>query len=173
MQNEAVRRGCEGVQGRLLDPVIPTLGRFLHGGRLASPAHTCGERPRTVTVSAGLLGPRCHPGCASVSVGGMSEEARYLVRTDSGDVVVVVTPGVSGLADDLIQLELAAENAAAGFDMVTPLRAFGAKMVDIIELAGTHEFAGSATMREMLVREKATQELKRIELFARRMASDP
>lgn len=97
----------------------------------------------------------------------MSENARYLVRTDSGDVIVTVTAGVGGLDDALIQLERAPVGAAADFDMVTPLRAFGAKMVDIIELAGTEGFGGSATLREMLVKEKATQELKRIELFAR------
>lgn len=100
----------------------------------------------------------------------MSQDARYLVRTDSGDVIVKVAAGVGGLSDDLIQLEAAAADAAADFDMVTPLRAFGAKMVDLIELAGTDDFAGSATLREMLVKEKATQELKRIELFARQTA---
>ena len=97
----------------------------------------------------------------------MSEAASYLVRTDSGDVIVSVRAGAGGLDDDLIQLQAASTDAAAEFDMITPLRAFGAKMVDIIELAGTAGFGGSAALREMLVKEKATQELKRIELFAR------
>lgn len=98
----------------------------------------------------------------------MSFTNRFLVRTDSGDVVVVVNSSAGGLDDNLIALESPPEDGAAGFDMVTPLRAFGAKMVDIIEAAGTSAFGGSPTLREMLVKEKATQELKRIELFARR-----
>ncbi|NLG08262.1 MAG: hypothetical protein GX560_03260 [Deinococcales bacterium] len=100
----------------------------------------------------------------------MEENRRFLVRTDSGDVVVTVHAGVSGLDDGLVSLEAAPEGAGSGFDMVTPLRAFGAKMIDLIEMAGTQGFTGSPTMREMLVKEKATQELKRIELFARRHA---
>lgn len=100
----------------------------------------------------------------------MQENVRFLVRTDSGDVIVTVNPSVGGLDDDLILLESANAGQAEEFDMVTPLRAFGAKMVDLIELAGTEEFGGSPTLREMLVKEKATQDLKRIELFARRNA---
>lgn len=100
----------------------------------------------------------------------MSEPAKYLVRTDTGDVVVTVNAGVGSLDDGLLSLAAAPANAAGDFDMITPLRAFGAKMVDIIELAGTEGFGGSATLREMLVKEKATQELKRIELFARQAA---
>jgi len=102
----------------------------------------------------------------------MSEPSRYLVRTDTGDVVVTVNVGVGGLDDGLLSLAKAPADAAAAFDMVTPLRAFGAKMVDIIEIAGTDSFGGSATLREMLVKEKATQELKRIEVFARQTDDD-
>ncbi len=97
----------------------------------------------------------------------MEVSRRYLVRTDVGDVVVSVKAGASGLDDDLIELAHAPEGAADEFDMITPLRAFGAKMLDLIEGAGTDTFAGSATMREMLVKEKATQELNRIERFAK------
>ena len=98
----------------------------------------------------------------------MSQNSKYLVRADAGDVIVTVTAGAGGLDDNLIQLERAPEGASAEFDMVTPLRAFGAKMVDLIELAGTEGFGGSDVLREMLIKEKATQELKRIELFSRR-----
>lgn len=103
----------------------------------------------------------------SDSVRLMSEDQQFLVRTNHGDVIVTVKAGASGLDDDLISLELAPAGAAAGFDMVTPLTAFGQKMVDLIELAGTEEFGGSAALREILVREKATHELNRIERFAR------
>lgn len=98
----------------------------------------------------------------------MSQNQNFLIRTDSGDVLVTVREGASGLDDDFLQLEVAGQDAPDRFDMVTPLRAFGAKMLDLIEAAGTGDFAGSATMREMLIKEKATQDLKRIELFARR-----
>lgn len=90
------------------------------------------------------------------------------MRTNHGDVIVTFRAGVSGLSDELIDLAMAEEGAAGEFEMVTPLTAFGAKMVDLIEVAGTHDFELSAAMRELLVREKATHELKRIEQFARR-----
>ena len=51
--------------------------------------------------------------------------------------------------------------------MTTPLSAFGAKVVDLIELHGTSDFTGSDALREMLVKEKATFELRRIERFAK------
>jgi len=51
--------------------------------------------------------------------------------------------------------------------MATPLSAFSAKAVDIIELHGTAGFTGSQVLREMLVREKATALLRSIERFAR------
>lgn len=100
---------------------------------------------------------------------GESQDAKFLVRTDSGDVLVSVNGNASGLDDDLILLEKAPENAAEELGMVTPLRAFGAKMVDLIEMAGTEALGGSASLREMMVKEKATQELNRIERFARSM----
>lgn len=92
---------------------------------------------------------------------------RYLITTDHGDVVVEVNERVSGLDADFLRLRHAGDGADQGLDTATPLRAFGAKMVDLIELYGVGEFAGSDTLREMLVREKATQELKRIERFAK------
>mgnify|MGYP000857958494 CR=1 FL=1 len=96
------------------------------------------------------------------------EERRYLVRTNDGDVVVVVNPRAGGLDDDLFRLEPATPESTAGITMTTPLSAFSAKAVDIIELHGTSSFAGSPTLREMLVREKATALLRSIERFAKR-----
>jgi len=97
----------------------------------------------------------------------MSTPRRYLVKTRYGDVVVNVNPAAGGLDDDLFGFEAPTAQSAAGIDMVTPLSAFGAKVVDLIELHGTGKFAGSASLREMLVREKATAELRRIERFAK------
>ncbi len=96
---------------------------------------------------------------------------RYLVTTDHGDVVVNADLSVGGLSDDLFSFEAATEESTAGLEMATPLRAFGAKVVDIIELAGTGSFAGSAGLLEMLVKEKATSELRRIERFAKGSAA--
>ncbi len=99
--------------------------------------------------------------------GRTSEERRYLVRTNDGDVVVVVNPEAGGLDDDLFSFEPATPESTAGIEMTTPLSAFSAKAVDIIELHGTGGFAGSAALAEMLVREKATALLRSIERFAK------
>jgi hypothetical protein len=95
---------------------------------------------------------------------------RYLVKTNVGDVIVVVNPLASGLADDLFAFEPVTPEGLEQVDMTTPLSAFGAKVVDLIELHGTAEFTGSETLRDMLVREKATSELRRIERFAQQHA---
>lgn len=97
---------------------------------------------------------------------------RYLVRTNTGDVVVVVNARAGGLDDDLFGLEAATTDSVAGITMTTPLSAFGAKVVDLIELHGTGDFKGSDTLREMLVKEKATFELRRIERFAKELAGE-
>jgi len=99
-------------------------------------------------------------------------DRRYLVKTNAGDVVVVVNKEAGGLSDDLFGLEPATERSTAGIDMTTPLSAFGAKVVDLIELHGTDDFTGSATLRDMLIKEKATFELRRIERFARSLTTD-
>jgi len=95
---------------------------------------------------------------------------RYLVKTNAGDVVVVVNPSASGLADDLFAFEVVTSAALEHVDMTTPLSAFGAKVIDLIELHGTAEFTGSDTLRDMLIKEKATLELRRIERFAKEHA---
>lgn len=96
---------------------------------------------------------------------------RFMVATDFGDVVVSVRPGTDGLAPDLLALSMADAEAAEELPVATPLRAFAAKMLDIIEAQGLSAFAGGERLREMLVREKATAELKRIEHYAREHAA--
>lgn len=103
------------------------------------------------------------------SSGRDNEPRRYLVKTDHGDVVVFVNPDAGGLDDDLFSFEAATPENVAGLTMTTPLTAFSAKVVDVIELHGTAEFDGSAKMLEMLVREKATYELRRLERFAQEL----
>lgn len=99
-------------------------------------------------------------------------ERRFLIKTNAGDVVVVVNPEAGGLADDLFSLRPATEETVAGIGMTTPLSAFGAKVVDLIELHGTDDFTGSDALREMLVKEKATFELRRIERYAKELAEE-
>lgn len=92
---------------------------------------------------------------------------RYLVTTDDGDVVVTVNDDADGLDPGLLSLAMADAMTAEELPMATPLRAFAAKMVDLIEAQGMGAFAGGERMREMLVREKATADLRRIERYAR------
>ena len=101
-----------------------------------------------------------------------AEQRRFLVKTNDGDVVVVVNGAAGGLDDDLFAFEPATEETTAGIVMTTPLSAFGSKVVDLIELHGTEDFTGSAVLREMLVKEKATFELRRIERFAKEAKAD-
>lgn len=97
----------------------------------------------------------------------MEQDRRYLVTTDHGDVVVVVSAAAGGLDPDLIRLEAATPDSTKDLTMATPLTAFGAKMVDLIELHGAGDLQLSPAMYQMMVREKATQELHRIERFAK------
>jgi len=92
---------------------------------------------------------------------------RFLVTTDAGDVVVTINDDANGLDPGLLSLAMADDVAARELPMATPLRAFAAKMVDLIEAQGVGGFAGGERMREMLVREKATADLRRIERYAR------
>ena len=118
-------------------------------------------------------GPPARAGCAGGVLGCAAMPAaprRFLVTTDFGDVVVDVNDGVDGMDPGLLSFAMADEASAVELPVATPLRAFAAKMVDLIEAQGLGAFSGGARMREMLVREKATSELKRIERFAREHA---
>lgn len=94
------------------------------------------------------------------------EPRRFLVKTSHADVVVVVNPAAGGLDDDLFSFEAVTPENVVGLTMTTPLTAFSAKVVDMIELHGTEGFGGSPRLLEMLVKEKATAELRRLERFA-------
>src|SRR5690606_27240384 len=95
------------------------------------------------------------------------QERRYLVRTNDGDVFVVVNPPAGGLDDDLFDVAPATRETTAGIELTTPRSAFSAKAADIIQLHGTEVFCGCAALREMLVRENATALLRSIERFAK------
>lgn len=97
----------------------------------------------------------------------MSE--KYLVTTDSGDVVVLIDRSVDGLASEFVSLRL--PEPGEQFDMVTPLRAFNSKMVDLISVCASDSGPASPMIRDMLISEKAGKELNRIERFARDQSS--
>ena len=93
---------------------------------------------------------------------------KYVVVTEFGSVLVTLNPAAqNGLVNELLQLAAATEEDHKAADFETPLRAFAAKMVDIIEAAGFEGVEMSGMMRDMMVREKATSELGRIERWAR------
>ena len=99
-------------------------------------------------------------------------DERYLVVTEHGRVVVRVRRDRSGLDGDLIEVERPDADALAALAMETPLRAFAAKMVDIVQARGSGGLPASAAMLEMLVKEKAAEDLTRIERAARRLYAD-
>ena len=81
----------------------------------------------------------------------------YVVITEFGPVLVRVNPAArNGLETDLLLLSAASESDRSAAVFETPLRAFAAKMVDM-----------SGPLREIMVKEKASDELNRIERWAR------
>lgn len=94
---------------------------------------------------------------------------KYLVKTDFGDVLVEVNEGCqNALSGDLLTLSRPTPENSADLRMEVPLRAFSAKMVDIIEGVGTGELKAQPKVIELLKKEKATEELTRIERWAKR-----
>jgi hypothetical protein len=99
-------------------------------------------------------------------------DERYLVVTEHGRVVVHVRADRSGLDSDLIEVRPATPEAVEGLTMETPLRAFAAKMVDLVLVRGTGSLEASEAMTSMLVKEKAAEDLRRIERAAKRFAEE-
>ncbi len=96
---------------------------------------------------------------------------KYLVKTDHGDVVVNINEACENALEPnlLVFAEPTPENTA-DIGVEVPLRAFGAKMVEIIDMVGTGDFSASPKMIEMMKKEKATSDLNRIERWARENA---
>ena len=95
----------------------------------------------------------------------------YLVKTDYGDVLVEVNPACdNALEKDLLLLHKPTAENTQDIGMEVPLRAFSAKMVDIIETVGTGEVSASPKLLEMMKEEKATDDLTRIERWAKENA---
>ena len=97
-------------------------------------------------------------------------DEKYLIKTDHGDVVVTVAADADGLDPELLSFERADAAATEGIDLEVPLRAFAAKMIAIVERkAGATP--GGERMRSMMIQEKATSDLRRIERWARTHAA--
>jgi len=96
-------------------------------------------------------------------------DERFLVVTEHGRVVVVVRGDRDGLDADLIDVQ--ADDQASDLAVETPLRAFAAKMVDLVQARGAGAAGLSPGLAAMMVKEKAAEDLKRIERAARRLAA--
>lgn len=93
---------------------------------------------------------------------------KYLVKTDHGDVVVEINEACqNALEPDLLSFHKPTAENTADLSMEVPLRAFGAKMVEIIEMVGTGDFNASPKIVELMIKEKASSDLARIERWAR------
>lgn len=100
-------------------------------------------------------------------------DERFLVVTDHGRVLVVVRGDKAALDADLLDVRRDDAPEAADVAIETPLRAFAAKMVDLLLARGTDDLPMSASMRDLMVKEKAAEDLRRIERAARSLtASD-
>lgn len=96
---------------------------------------------------------------------------RYLVTTDYGEVLVSVNENCQNALDgELLSLSRPTPEEAQALGYGTPLRAFSAKMIDIIEIIGTGDFKAEPKVIELLKGERATDELTRIERWAKRNA---
>ena len=98
-------------------------------------------------------------------------DERYLVVTDHGRVLVIVRGDKDALEPDLLEVRRDDDPAASDVGMETPLRAFAAKMVDLLVARGTDALPMSPAMRDLMVKEKAAEDLRRIERAARTLTA--
>lgn len=93
---------------------------------------------------------------------------RYLISTEYGDVLAELDETPRNVLDGpLFKLSRPDAEARQDAPFEVPLRAFSAKMVDIIEGIGTGDFKADPKIVELLKKEKATDELTRIERWAK------
>ena len=92
---------------------------------------------------------------------------RYLILTDDyGDVLAELDETPRNALDGPL-FKLSRPDAEQQDVIEVPLRAFSAKMVDVIEIVGTGDFNAPPKVLELLKKEKATEELTRIERWAK------
>ncbi len=98
-------------------------------------------------------------------------DEHFLVVTEHGRVLVVVRGDKDALEPDLLDVRRHDDAAAEGVALETPLRAFAAKMVDLLVARGTDALPMSPAMRDLMIKEKAAEDLRRIERAARALAT--
>jgi hypothetical protein len=94
---------------------------------------------------------------------------QYLVVTDVGRVLVEINAAAGSLDADFIHVREA--DGLEDLPMETPLRAFASKMVDLVQVHAKSPPGVSETLLAMMVKEKAAEDLGRIERAARRFAA--
>jgi hypothetical protein len=92
----------------------------------------------------------------------------FLVVTEHGRVLVTVRGDRSGLDNELVEVRLPTADDLAALELETPLRAFAAKMIELVRARGGDEALRDG-LRDMLVKEKASEDLRRIERAAKRL----
>ncbi len=92
---------------------------------------------------------------------------KYLVKTDYGDVLVHINDVASGLDPTLVSCEEPTAKNSAEVSLTVPLRAFGAKMLELVEFKGSGTLEVGERLQRLMIQEKATEDLKRIERWAR------
>jgi len=93
---------------------------------------------------------------------------RYLISTEHGDVLAELDETPRNVLDGpLFKLSRPDAEAREDAPFEVPLRAFSAKMLDLIEELGTGDFKAEPKLVELLKKEKATEELTRIERWAK------
>ena len=93
---------------------------------------------------------------------------RYLISTEHGDVLAELDETPRNVLDGpLFKLSRPDAQAREDAPFEVPLRAFSAKMLDLIEELGTGDFKAEPNLIELLKKEKATEELTRIERWAK------
>lgn len=92
----------------------------------------------------------------------------YLISTEHGDVLAELDETERNVLDGpLFKLSRPTAEAREDAPFEVPLRAFSAKVVDIIEGIGVGDFQAEPRVVELLKMEKATEELTRIERWAK------
>lgn len=98
----------------------------------------------------------------------MTSTRRYLIKTEHGDVLAELDETPRNVLDGpLFALSRPSPEARADVPYEVPLRAFSAKMIDLIELIGTGDFRAEPKLLDLLKKEKATEELSRIDRWAK------
>ncbi len=93
---------------------------------------------------------------------------RYLIATEHGEVLAELDETPRNVLDGpLLTLSRPTAETRQDVPYEVPLRAFSAKMVDLIEEIGTGGFEAEPKLMELLKKEKATDELTRIERWAK------